>query len=406
MERNLLLLYISVFITIVGFGMVFPLLPFYAQEFGASSAGIGVLAASFPIGQLLFAPIFGQLSDKVGRRPILMLGLAGSAFSFFLFGLSNSLPLLIFSRGLHGVFTAGAFPIASAYIGDSTTKEDRATYMARLTAMFSLGIIVGPGFAGILSIFSSTLPFYIAGIVSLIAAIFVYVFLPESLEISKRSISRISIASSLDSFWKLAQGVRGKNNVLFFAIFGWAFAISNFQVAFPLFTQSEFGFTSANIGFIFSLIGGVSAISQFFVLPRLVKRYSEYKTAVFATFMMGLGQIFIPYSATLGTLFLFTAFSVFGGSMIRPTINTILSKETDVGQGTIMGIAFSFTSIGRIIGPVIAGALIAYMDIATQFLFTGFVLFLASVFLTRRYSLFAFRQYFRIRFQRDQEPPL
>jgi len=387
--------------------MVFPLLPFYAQEFGATATGIGILAAAFPLGQIFVAPVVGKLSDRIGRKPVLFAALVGSAFSFFLFGVAQSFEMLVASRMLHGAFTAGSFPIASAYIADSTKEATRAKYMGRLTAMFALGIMVGPGVAGLLSIFGSSIPFFVAAIVSLFASLFVYFFLPESLSLSARVHEKIRPRTFVSVFPRLIRGARGNMNVLFFSIFAWAFAISNFQVAFPLFTEASFGFTSTDIGVVFSFIGIVSAVAQFIVLPFLVARYTEYKTAVAAALFMGIGQVLIPYSSTWGMLVAFTGFSVFGGSMIRPLINTILSEETQEGQGATMGIAFSFTSLGRIIGPVIAGALIAYINLASQFLVTGLILFSSALFLILRYNLFGIKRYIKSwEHLKDKQNPL
>lgn len=373
--RNFSLLYLAVFINIVGFGMVIPLLPFYAQSFGATNLQIGLLAASFSITQFLASPFFGRISDKIGRRPILAISLAGSSLSFLFFGLAKSLFWLFILRALHGIFAAGTFPTASAYIGDTTSKEERTQYMSKLAAIFALGFVFGPAFSGILSGNNLTLPFFIASVVSAANAIFIWIFLPESLT---RKEKRIVLKEGLVNIRVLISAFRGDFGIFFLLLFAWAFALSNLQLAFPLFSEEHFDFTASDNGYFFAFIGIVAVIVQWLILPKISRFFIETKIIAIGVLLATIGQFLVPWGKTIFGLYAATAIYTLGSSMLRPIINSILSKETKEGQGTTMGLAFSFESLGRIAGPLLGGLLIGILNVRSQFILSA-VIFLLSL---------------------------
>lgn len=372
MRSPLFLLYLAVFVAISGFGMVFPLLPFYAQTFGASPTQIGFLAASFSIAQFLASPLVGRASDRFGRKPILGLALLGTSVSFLIFSLASSLPWLFFSRALHGVFSSGAFPIAAAYIGDVTTKKERVKFMGRLTATFSLGFIVGPALSGFLVEKGYTLPFLTAAAVAFLNSLFIFFFLPESLT---QKAEKLILKEGLVNIKAVVHGLRGEFGILFFLLFSWAFAISNFQVALPLFAEEKFVSSASQIALVFTFAGTVGALVQFLILPQITKWFGEHLTVALGTLIMGVAQFLISLSPNFAFLLFFSSTSTLGGSFLRPTINAILSKETKEGQGTTMGLAFSFESSGRVAGPLLAGILIATLGTQSQFVLTSLILF-------------------------------
>ncbi len=382
--HRLLFLYLAVFITIVGFGMVFPLLPFYAQRFGATPLQLGLLAASFSITQFLAAPIVGRLSDRFGRKPIMTISLLGTAGSFFAFGFAPSLPWLFVSRAIHGAFSSGVFPIASAYIGDSTSKEERVVYMSKLTATLALGFIVGPAVAGLLASIFPALPFLIAGLLALCNALFIFVFLRESLT---KKAEKFVLKEGLVNVGAIVRAFRGEFGMFFFLLFAWAFALSNLQVAFPLFAEEAFSFHEQQVGFVFAWIGTVGAIMQWFILPFVARRIGKIPTIAIGSASMALGQALIPLAPVPAFLFIFVSISALGSSFLRPTINTLLSERTKEGQGTTMGFAFSFESLGRVVGPLAGGIFITEWGIPSQFflaavvLLAGFLLLIKSALL-------------------------
>lgn len=380
MNSQFFLLYLAVFINILGFGMVIPLLPFYAQSLGANTTQLGLLAASFSIGQFFSAPLFGRVSDRFGRKPILGISLVGTALAFLIFGLADSLSLLFLSRTLQGIFSSGSFPIAAAYIGDITSKEERVKFMGQLTAVFSLGFIVGPAVSGLLSGYNQTLPFFVAAIISFLNSLFIFAMLPESLT---QKEEKIVIREGLVNIGAIVHGLKGEFGILFFLAFAWAFAISNFQVAFPLFAESKFAFTGTETGFAFAFVGVISAVTQWFILLKISRKVGEFQTVALGALGMALGQFFIPTSPTVAFLYIFTSLSSLGGSLLRPTINAILSKRAKVGQGTTMGLAFSFESLGRIVGPLLAGVIIGFWGTQSQFILTGAILFVGFLLLLK-----------------------
>ncbi|MBI1971621.1 MAG: MFS transporter [Candidatus Wildermuthbacteria bacterium] len=372
----MLYLYIATFLTIVGFGMVFPLLPFYGERFGLDAVGLGLLAAAFSLAQFLVAPLLGRLSDRFGRKPILAWALGGTALSFFMFGLANSVPLLFISRIIHGIASAGVFPIAAAYIGDVTQKETRVKYMSKLNATFALGFIIGPVVAGVLAPLHPALPFLAAGAVSFFTMVFLFVFLPESLTQKSESIV---LKEGLVNIRAMGSAFLGDFGLFFLFLFAWAFAISNLQVAFPLFTQEKFSFTESHVGFVFGGIGVIAATVQWFFLDGVVRVLRERSTILWAVVLMGVGQFAIGFSPSVALLLLFTGLSTIGSAALRPTINAVLSKETHEGQGTTMGLAFSFESLGRTIGPIVGGVLISVWSAQSQFALTGLLMFFGAI---------------------------
>ena len=378
--HRLLFLYLAVFITIIGFGMVFPLLPFYAQRFGATPVQLGLLAASFSFAQFLAAPVVGRLSDRYGRKPILTIALLGTSASFFAFGLAPSLIWLFVSRAIHGVFSSGVFPIASAYIGDSTIKKERVAYMSKLTATFALGFIVGPAVAGMLASIFPALPFLIAGLLAFCNALFIFVSLKESLT---KKAEKFVLKEGLVNIGAIVRAFRGEFGMLFFLLFAWAFALSNLQVAVPLFVEEAFSFHEQQTGFIFAWIGTVAAAIQWFFLSSITKKIGELPTIALDAIGMALGQALISYAPAPALFFLFISISTVGSALLRPTVNAFLSERTKEGQGTTMGFAFSFESLGRVAGPLAAGVFIATWGIHSQFLLSAVVLLIGCLFLAK-----------------------
>lgn len=371
MKKQIVWLYITVFINILGFGMVVPLIPYFAEKFGASFWQIGLIAAMFSLGQFIASPFWGRISDRVGRKPILIIALAGSTLSYFLLSLSSSLGMIFLIRFIKGVASAGTFPIAQAYIADLTTKEERTTYISRLSAMYAAGFIFGPVFGGFLGAWGFSIAFLVAAIVTLVNLVAFIIFVPES--ISKKS-ENLALKEGLLNFKAIYHGLRGDFGVLFFLLFSWAFYISNFQVTIPLFTEHNFGMGTVANGIFFSVVGTVAAFNQWFVLPIVNKKFGEFKVIIGALVLMIIGQMLSPLSAFALAFYLFFVISTTGSGLLRPTVNAVLSKKTLEGQGTTMGLAFSFESMGRLVGPIFAGVAIQKFGLGSPFWLASIVL--------------------------------
>lgn len=370
--------------------MVFPLLPFYARHFQASDITIGFLAASFAFGQFLFSPFWGKLSDFVGRKPIIMVALAGNVVAFLTFAFAEILPMLFIARFLQGVFSGAALPAAKAYVADSTTDQERIRGMGRLGAALSLGFMVGPAFGGILAEAHFTLPFLAAAGLAFLNLLFVMFFLRESLGERSR---RLELKIGVSNITLLKEGISGPLAPLFVLAFLWAFAVSNNQVSVPLFGEAALGLGTGEVGIIFTFMGAASAFTQGIALPCLASRISERPTIVAGIGLMGLGLLLVPsipsFIGGVGnaaspsiSMGLVMALVAMGSGFSRPTINTVLSKETQMAFGATMGTALAFESFGRMLGPLAAGFIFAKLGSAGPFFASSAIIFASLVWLT------------------------
>lgn len=375
----------AVFINIVAFTMVFPLLPLYARTFQASNITIGFLAASFALAGFIFAPLWGMLSDRFGRKAIIAGGLIGIAGSFFLFGAATNLTILFIARFLQGVFAAATLPGARAYIADITTNEDRVRALGYLGAALSLGVILGPAIGGILASVSLSLPFYAAGALALLNFIFVGIFLPESLkEKTAQSIRKVGSAFITQNPKRIWMGLRADLAPLFMLSFLWSFALSNNQVVVPLLGIDRFALDPMRVGILFVIMGAVAAIVQIFLLVRITSFLGKHMTIILGMLLMALGFLIMPFvPASLMFLYGAIAVAALGSSVSRPVITALISEETQEGQGVTMGTATAFESLGRLIGPILGGFLFAY-GVALPFVFSAVVVIITLAFITKK----------------------
>lgn len=356
-KQNFFLIYLAVFVSALASTMIFPLLPSYAEHFHASNFFIGMLAASFALAQLLSSPFWGILSDRLGRKKIILFGLAGLAFSFLVFAVTGNIVTLFLSRFIQGIFSGAIMPSARAYIADLTSKENRVKAMGRIGAALGTGVILGPALGGILSESQLALPFLIAALLAIANFIFVFLLMPESPK-EKMSSGHIGIHLVFVSFKHLAKGMKGDLAPLFFLSFLWSFAVSNNQVNIPLLGTNSFSLSASHIGLGFTFMGIVSAVTQFLFITKISLQFGQKKTALAGLVIMGFSIItmpFLPHSAWF--LYLAMACAGLGSALARPIITAMLSEETKEGQGITMGTANSFESLGRLVGPLLGGTL-------------------------------------------------
>lgn len=376
----LFFIYLTTFVTIIGFGMVFPLLPFYAKHFNASDTTIGLLASSFAIAQFLFSPIWGRLSDRFGRKPIIAIALFGMSFSFLLFGLSNSLTWLFVARILQGVFAAAALPVVQAYISDVTSKEERIKGMGKMGASLAAGFIFGPGIGGTLSAIHFSFPFFVASLVAFLNFISVLIFLPESLT---QKAEKLLIKEGFFNIKHMYHGLKGELGSFFILAFLWSFALTNNEVMVPLFGSERLNLEASTIGYFFSAQGVLAAFMQSVLIYKITHLFGEHKTVVFGLSIMAIGLFLIPFAKSALFLLMFMVTMTLGSSMTRPTLATLVSKETKEGQGTTMGIFASFESLGRVIGPLLGGWAFATFGFHSPFTISAVLILLTLIFVVQ-----------------------
>lgn len=350
----LVVIFITVFLDLVGFGIVIPVLPLYAERFGASPLVVGLLLGSYSFMQFICAPILGKLSDRVGRRPVLLLSIIGTSFGFFLMGAAKTLALLFVARVIDGI-TGGNISTAQAYIADVTPPEHRSKGMGLIGAAFGLGFIFGPAIGGILSRVSLAAPFLFAGTLASCNALAIYFFLPESLPVERRRKAKRR-ASVMEVFRE------GKGTSLALVMATYFFstvAFSLLTATYPLFTERRFGFDAMHNGYIFAAQGILGAVLQGLLLGHLLKLVGDKVLAAIGTAVLGAGLFILPMSQTVWMLFAGTAMVAIGHGLLAAPLNGLASKDVDAAsQGRVLGLMQSTASFARIVGPVLGGWLL------------------------------------------------
>ncbi len=358
-RRNIGLLFFTLVVVMMGFGMVIPILPFYVEQFNAGGSALGLLMAVYALMQFIFAPVWGRLSDQHGRKPILMVGILGNAIANLLFGLSNQLWMLFAARALAGILSSATLPTAMAYIGDSTSEEDRGGGMGIMGAAMGVGMVIGPGIGGWLAARSLALPFFLAAGLSLVALLLVWWLLPESLTAeARREMGETAVSGSFKSqFTDMWQALSGPIGFLLLLAFLVSFGLTNFESVFGLYSLQRFDYGPQQVGGILMFIGLLSAVVQGGLTGPLSRRWGE--SAIIKASLLGsaIGFAIMLLAFNLATILLTVGFFIISNAMLRPAVSSLTSRRARGGQGVAMGLNNSFMSLGRIVGPVWAGFL-------------------------------------------------
>ena len=358
--KPLFLLSFNLFIIMVGIGLVIPILPFYVEKFGADAATLGFLVAVFALMQFFFAPIWGRLSDRIGRKPLITLGLFGFALAEFIFAFATDLWMLFLSRIIAGIFGAAIMPSAMAYVSDVTTPEKRGQGMGYLGAAMGLGIVVGPGIGGWLSEFSLSFPFLFAGIAASLAGIVSIFVLPESL--SKEAMQKTAAENKKreNQFILIKKALQSPVGFLLILVFMMSFALTIFQAIFGFYTLERFGYGPQEVGLIILITGIVGTITQGAAVGRLVARFGDERVVTSALLLSAFGFVIMTFADSFATVLLTTSVFFLGNSILRPSLNTFISKLAGSKQGMVMGLNNSFMSLGNVAGPILAGYVFEY----------------------------------------------
>ncbi len=362
MKRSpLLVIFITIFIDLIGFGIVIPVLPFYVESdrFNATPRSVGLLFASYSVMQLIFSPILGKLSDKYGRRPVLLLSLIGTGSGFLIMGFATTLWMLFAGRILDGI-TGGNISTAQAYIADITTPEERAKGMGIVGAAFGLGFIFGPPIGGIMSRWGIAVPFLFAAALAFGNATLLYFTLPETVTADHPARSR-----SPESRWALMQRSLKHTRLAFVLLIYFLFvvAFSIMTTTFALYSMYRFGYDAQHNGYLFLFIGTIAAIVQGVFIGKIVKRFGELPMVVAGALIFTISLFAVPFvgpqAGGLMALLLIIGLLSIGNSLATPALTSLTSRSVSRSeQGSILGVTQSAASLARIVGPLLSAFLI------------------------------------------------
>lgn len=381
----LFVLFLTVFIDLVGFGIVIPVLPLYAENFHATPMTIGWLTGVYSGMQIIFTPILGKLSDRFGRRPVLLVSIAGTAVGFALMGMAQSLTLLFVARILAGI-TGGNISIPQAYIADVTAPEKRSRAMGLIGAAFGLGFTFGPLIGGLMSRISYGAPFFFAAGLAVANAVLVYLILPESL--SREHRANPHEEASIAEVFR-----HGRGAMFAIVVATYFFLIAGFAIMttlFALFTERRFGYDAHANGYLFGFIGIVAVIVQGGLIGRLIKIFGEVALTRTGMVLTALSLALLPLSNNLTLLLLVCAGLAAGSGIASPPLSGLASQMIERSwQGRALGVMQSAGSTARLLGPLIGGWLLMF-DLRKPIAEYGRTPFLVGAFLCFIGALLAF----------------
>ena len=342
----------------LGFGIIIPNLAYYAQDIGATPTHIAILMSIYSGMQLLFAPIWGRLSDRYGRKPAILLGLLGNAVALIGFGLAKDYAWLLIARSAAGIASAAVLPSVMAYVADVTTSEERGRGMGLMGAAMGLGFILGPAIGGIMG--SHDIPFFVAGGLSLLTFLFALVLLPESLEKDRASEAlkdRHEWVSLREIFRQTT--LKSPLTPLFLVAFFSTFSFAGLEMTFPLFIEDNWDYGEREMGWMFMVMGAIVVPLQGGLLGKLINKFGERRIILTGLLLNALGMVLLLKAYSFVTLTIYLTIAGIGNQLIRPTNTSWISKQTQIGQGAAIGIMDAFLSLGRILGPLLGGWLYA-----------------------------------------------
>ncbi len=382
MKRSpLVIILVTIFIDLLGFGLVIPLLSVYAEELHATGWQIGLLTGIFSLMQFLFAPIWGKLSDRIGRRPVIFISLAGSVLGYALLAFANSFWLLLIARTVDGI-SGATVGVAQAYVADVTTPENRAKGMGLIGAAFGLGFTFGPALGGLLSQHDLVLgsltvsrygvPALVTCAMTLLNLLLAFFILPESRPERDTSAPATARPGRWDALRETLAHADLRLVLGLSLLVTVAFSM-NYAVL-PLLAKNRMGYDTLHVGLIFTVLGLVGAIIQGGLLGKLSRRFGEARLAVVGGFALAAGLFTIPFAHGTPILAVGLVLVAIGSAFTTPTLATLLSRLTSADrQGSVLGIGQSISSLGRFIGPVVGGVLYAGDRLSLPFFGGGLI---------------------------------
>ncbi len=360
----------------LGYGIIIPILPLYIANMGAGGMELGLLVASYAVMRLIFGPIWGGLSDRVGRKPVLLIGLLGFTVTMIWFGFATQLWMLFTARILSGVLSSATAPTTMAYIGDSTPEDERGGGMGLLGAAGGIGTIFGPVLGGFLATESLSTPFFIAAGFSVVSLILAVLFLPESNPVQDQSASEEQ-KSNLNprTLWGAMHSPVG---VLFILTFISTCGLMIFANVFGLYSLEKFNYGPDEIGIILMVLGLVSALTQGLLAGPLTKKLGDETVLKSGMFATAIGYGLMLLANEFSTVILTTAFFGFTVALQIPALTSLTSRRATIPQGITMGLSNSFVSLGRIVGPILGGVILD-INLSLPYLCGAAVMFIGFI---------------------------
>ncbi|MDQ0656369.1 DHA1 family multidrug resistance protein-like MFS transporter [Paenibacillus sp. W2I17] len=374
----LFILMLNLFIALLGQGMLIPILPEYLKLFHAGGTVAGFLVAAFGAAQFFFSPLGGQLSDRFGRKKLIIAGMFLSVISDIIFALSTSLPFLYVARFIGGISLGLMVPANLAYVADITTPETRAKGMGYFGAAMNLGMVLGPGLGGLIAEMGIRMPYFFAAGLGLIAALMT-LLLPETLPPEKRTVSiRLQKGDHLGKkIWSSFKVPYFKYLIVLLVM---TFGLMSYETVFALFAEQKYGFDAATISIIITLGAIIGIIVQIWLLDWFVQRIGEVKLIRLSLIITPIALLLMLIKVNLVFLLFASALFFAFNSFLRPSVSTLISKNAGDRQGYASGLNTTFSSLGTVIGPLIAGLLFD-KNINFPYIF-GAIMLLASLGLT------------------------
>ncbi|MCQ4087965.1 MFS transporter [Saccharibacillus sp. JS10] len=351
-QLPMLLLMFNLFIALLGQGMVIPILPDYLKQFGAAGTAAGYLVAAFGAAQFLFSPIGGQLSDRFGRKKLIIAGLFLTVISDYLFAIGNTLALLYIARFIGGMGLGLMVPSVMAYVADSTTTDNRAKGMGYLGAAMNLGMVLGPGLGGLIAQHGIRMPYYWAAGLSLVATLLT-LLLRETLSPEHRQAATIRKREPVTR--QIAESFRTPYFRYLLLVLVMTFGLMNYETVYSLFVSQKYGFDAKSISIIITLGAIVGIICQIWLLDRLVRRFGEIKLIRISLVMSAVALLLMLIQFNMIYLLIVSALFFAFNAFLRPTAGTLIANSAGDRQGYAAGLNTTYSSIGSMIGPLFAG---------------------------------------------------
>ena len=371
-----LILFLTVFIDLLGFGIVIPFLPMFAHKMGVGAVGVGLLLSIYSLAQFVFAPILGRISDRVGRRPILLLGLLGSSIGYLIYGFAGTFFWLLASRAMHGA-CAATISTAQAYIADTTDDAHRAKGMGLIGAAFGLGFVLGPALGGIMGHASLRVPVFFASALTFANFIFAAARLPESHHADRST--PLDLAHFIAPLLAIPrQLIRHRLARMFAIAFLLTFSLSALEATFALMVPAVYGYGTFGIGVLLAFAGLMQALAQGYLLGKIVGRFGEVWLLKIGLLAMIVGLAPMGSISSHGALLAMLAAVSLGYGFASPSIASLISRNTDRDlQGEVMGVNQSAMSLARICGPIAGGLAYQMLGPAAPYLGGAVVVMLA-----------------------------